>query len=45
MLFLKTYWRVLLQLGSDLRIAALLGVTSLALAMLQFIDPIHSLGL
>ena len=40
MLFLKTYWRVLLQLGSDLKVAALLGVTSLALAMLQFIDPI-----
>jgi glucan exporter ATP-binding protein len=40
MLFLKTYWRVLLQLGSDIKVAALLGVTSLALAMLQFIDPI-----
>jgi glucan exporter ATP-binding protein len=40
MLFLKTYWRVLLQLGSDLKVAALLGATSLALAMLQFIDPI-----
>ena len=40
MRFLKTYARVLLFLGADLRVAMLLGMANLAVAALSFIDPV-----
>ncbi|MGH7153820.1 MAG: ABC transporter transmembrane domain-containing protein, partial [Acetobacteraceae bacterium] len=40
MRFLKVYSRVLRLLGSDLRIAALLGCANIVVAGLQFLDPI-----
>jgi ATP-binding cassette subfamily B protein len=40
MRFLRTYGRVLLFLGRDLRIAGLLAGTNLVIAGLQFLDPV-----
>ena len=40
MRFVKTYGRVLLLLGRELRLAALLGVANLGVAALQFLDPV-----
>jgi glucan exporter ATP-binding protein len=40
MRFLRTYGRVLLFLGRDIRIAGLLAATNLVIASLQFLDPV-----
>ena len=40
MRFIKTYTRVLLFLGADLKVAVFLGVANLAVATLHFIDPV-----
>ncbi len=40
MRFLRTYGRVLLFLGRDLRVAGLLAGTSMVIAGLQFLDPV-----
>jgi glucan exporter ATP-binding protein len=40
MRFLKTYTRVLLLLGADLKVAIFLGLANLAVATLHFIDPV-----
>ena len=40
MLFLKSYLRVMLTLGRDLRIAAMLGLANLVVAFMQFLDPL-----
>jgi ATP-binding cassette, subfamily B, beta-glucan exporter len=40
MRFLRTYLRVLLMLGPDLKVAVFLGLANLGVATLNFIDPI-----
>ncbi len=40
MRFLRIYGRVLLLLGRELRLAALLGVANLGVAAMQFLDPV-----
>ncbi|MBS0561473.1 MAG: glucan ABC transporter ATP-binding protein/ permease [Proteobacteria bacterium] len=40
MRFLRTYWRVILLLGRDLRLAVLLAFANLMVAGLQFLDPV-----
>ncbi len=40
MRFLKTYARVLLLLGADLKVASFLGLANMAVATLHFIDPV-----
>jgi len=40
MRFLRTYGRVLLFLGRDIRVAGLLAATNLVIASLQFLDPV-----
>jgi len=38
--FIAVYWRVMLTLGRDLRIATLLGGANLIVAIMQFLDPL-----
>ncbi len=40
MRFVKTYTRVLLLLGADLKVAVFLGLANMAVATLHFIDPV-----
>ncbi len=40
MRFIKTYTRVLLLLGADLKVAVFLGLANMAVATLHFIDPV-----
>ena len=40
MRFIKTYTRVLLLLGVDLKVAVFLGLANMAVATLHFIDPV-----